>query len=645
MHSRLGLIACVSLILMSCFGPKTKLPEAGDFSFFKNPDSNRACLESNLSQWQLSGEFLHKLLRCASNRNADGGETLPASLRLLEEFDANKMQAVLNFVLLPDPKAHSHEARYPYLLALSTVMDRGLTQARQDGLELSSSRLLDLQDFLKEFDPSRSKKLLTLWSQSGHLDQILAELGLFLETLEHDSLSALSHELLAGKSLGPHLLALGSAAFEAEELMSSLDAAMSVRPLQSLTKGDQSKLLDQWRQPRSQDAPLESLSKLTAEPSPATSFAAEMSRFSQSLQETDIRGFSQFLLSFWNAYRNLPEADRIYMGDRLVRSLDEGLGQQQNPMQWLLSIANDLSRMPASDLNSISDTLGRLLEPANDPTLDTLRSKIWSSQMQEALQELLVKGGPVPGCQDFVSPGLQNISRDDFTESYAILRAMNQPQAGCQNQAPLKRAIETWSNFSIGRPCPATDAQCLELKERERDKDLSQSYWTAAAADINPELLQKLLKDSLVKARSMLEDDAFAWRNLGLARVALQPSAIDELLQSLQENNLRSVEDLAKWEGQLLQNPKWRDRLQSDPIEKLLALRISSLSSLSQEFHDLVPLKGATLDKASNQRAARIFAGIYNEGPLEAAVRSRLSTRAPDVLLRDPQLAWPEEIG
>ncbi len=633
----------VSTGLIGCTSKKQDLSRGEGFAFFKNPESNEACVNTNLSQWELSGAFLHKMLTCASNRSRDGGETLPATQNLLAELSAEKMQKLVDFALMPDETATTHEERYPYLLAIASILDRGLTEGQKQGLNLATERLDQLQPFLLSLDPSRMQEQLTLWSQSGRLNDLLAELGVFIESLEKDSLSAMTREVLEGQNFGPRFLKVSHAVLLQDPLMQSVDAALSAQPLQVPDSESQARMLNSWRQPQSPDAaaPLPAVS-VTA--GTTTTFAKHLDQFTQTLSDAEIEKLSRFMISFWNSYRGLDAGERSFISRRLAAGLEQSLDQQKNPARWLLAVAQDLSSMPASDLNGISDTLGRLLEPSNDPSLDTLRAKLWSSRMMEQMQDLLTQGGPVPGCSALTIPGLKDVSSTDFAPTYEILRTLNTPQAACDGQVPLTMVLETWSKVAVGRPC--ADAQCLELTAKPNDSDLTASYWADAYVEPDPKVLQDLIRSVLQESRQLLERDRYYLKNIGVANRAVDPGTMDRLLESFRKAAPQSLRELALWEKSLMQDASLQTMLTADPIEKLLGLKLERLSSQSQQFHDLVPVGTRDIDKTTNQRAARVFAGVYNQGPLEQALRYKLpaTLEGSEDILQDASFQWPEDV-
>jgi hypothetical protein len=628
---------------ISCTNKKQDLSRGEGFAFFKNPESNEACLNTNLSQWELSGDFLHKMLSCASNRSRDGGETLPATKNLLAELSADKMQKLVDFALMPDETAATHEERYPYLLALASILDRGLTEGEKQGLNLATERLDQLQPFLLSLDPSRMQEQLTLWSQSGRLNDLLTELGVFVSALEKDSLSAMTREVLEGRNFGPRFLNVSTAVLQQNALMNSVDAALSAQPLQVPDAASQARMLEAFRQPQSPDAAA-SLPSLTLTAGSTTTFAKHLDQFTQTLSDAEIEKLSRFMISFWNAYRGLDSGERSFISKRLAQSLEQSLDQQQNPARWLLAVAQDLSSMPASDLNSISETLGRLLEPSNDPSLDTLRAKLWSSRIMEQMTDLLANGGAVPGCSALTIPALKDLSSTDFAPTYEILRTLNTPQAACDGQVPMTLALESWSKVAVGRAC--TDANCLELTAKPNDTDLTASYWADPYAEPEPKVLQDLMRTVLQESKQLLQRDRYYLKNIGVANRAVDPTIMDRLLDLWQKAEPKSLRDVAVWESGVMQDAELQKLFAADPIEKLLSLKLERLSSLSQQFHDLLPAGTKDIDKVTNQRAARVFAGVYNQGPLEQALRYKLpaTLEGQDDILQDASFQWPEDV-
>ncbi|MDQ3232052.1 MAG: hypothetical protein M3Q07_09550, partial [Pseudobdellovibrionaceae bacterium] len=644
MHcKKAAVVVLLATGLANCTGKKRELSQGEGFAFFKNPDSNQACVNTNLSQWELSGTFLHKMLSCASNRSSDGGETLPAMHRLLADLSAEKMQKLIDFALMPNETATTHEERYPYLLAMAGVLDRGLTQGQKQGLNLATERLEHLQPFLLSLDPSRMQKQLSLWSQSGRLESLLAELGVFVQSLEQDSLSAMTREVLEGQNFGPHFIKVSTAVLGQDELMGSLDAALSGQPLVAPDAESQARMLQDWRQPQSVDGPARVIATKAGTSAPTT-FAQHLDEFNRTLSDAEIQRLSRFLISFWNSYRSLGGEERSSISRRLAGSLEQGLDQQKNTAQWFMAVAQDLSTMPASDLTSISETLGRLLEPSNDPSLDTLRAKLWSSLMMEQMIQLLTQGGPVPGCSAMTIPGIKDLSATDFAPTYDVLRSLNTPQAACEGLVPLTAMLESLSNVTVGRPC--TQESCLELTSKPNDPDQTASYWSDSFVEPDAKILNELVRTILLESKHYLERDRYYLRNIGVANRAVDPALMDQLLERWQKAAPQSLRDMAVWEQSLMQDESLQTLLVSDPIEKLLSLKLERLSSLSQQFHELVPAGTQDVDKTTNQRVARVFAGVYNQGPLEQALRYKLpaTLEGSEDILNDASFNWPADV-
>lgn len=616
-----------SLFAFACSKQQNLNLDQDNFGFFKSSEAREACLSANLSQWELTGAFLHKLLRCASNRSEDGGETLPATQQLLSELRPDQMQRVINFLLLTDPKGSTHEERYPYLVAFTTLLDRGLTAGEAQGLNLSGERLVDLQSFLLSFNPARTQKLLTHWSQSGRLDRLMADLGRFLEGLEDDNLEALTHELLAGRTLRSEFLAISRELLEDEALMAAIERSLEGQATLIYTPEQAERVRTEWRQPMAPDEALQ-------DPAPDTNTlgptpAQRLQSVAQDLGPEDVHKLSRMLLSLWEAFRGLsPEAQQS-LQDRLTQGLEGTLDQHGSPSRWFLAVLQDLQALKASDLNTLTAAFKRLVTEDNDPTLDTLRAKIGANRLMDQTSELLLRGGPVPGCSSLTIEGLArggSHETDAYGLWYNTLRVLTEANTACEGRAPLLAALENWSGVTISDDCNGATSDRLCVQKRSRSDELIRSYWSSPYQEAPIEQILRLVESSLAELRHQSTLDPYTLKNYGLAHVRFEASGIDAIWKKIRAAAPKNIHELANLDLALARDPDFRGRLAPDFLEIMLASKVEKLGSIASQFQDLVPeTESEQRDETLNKRAMRTLAGLYTGGPFEEALRTKTS--------------------
>ncbi len=620
------LLSLVSLIFLgsACTSRKQDLPKA-DFGFFKSPEASEACVSTNLSQWSLSGEFLDKLLRCASNKSVDGPSSLDHSLQWLDALGPVKLQKLVDFLLTEDTNATDHAGRYPYLLAFSTLLDRGLLAGQKQGLELTQERLGDLQGFLLALPPERSKTLLTQWSQSGELNRLLQELGFFLNALADNSLEVLVTEGLQGQTLREPFFALGREVLGQDNLMLALDKSLKAQSTGVLSSAERLKLFQQWRQaslPSQANAYLSSQTT-SAGPTPA----AHLADFTASLNDTEIKGISEFLLSFWNAYRSQEKYAQISLNTRLVDSLEHALDQQKNPALWSLALLSDLRSLPVQELDEISAALERLISDVEgarsswDSTLDTLRAKIGSQKLSDALAQKIATGGAIASCPGLSAPVLVDETLD-AKRFVTVLQWWSQIQPACQNLSPLAALSKDVLEVEISEDCASSTSSkpCLPQSKLARPQQ-AQAWQKIAAEDFA--MTSRLLELGFAEQRRWLSYDPYSLRQQGLAYDAMRLDQFDALWQKWKATSASSLKDLAAFDLSLSKDPQYQSLLAPDFCEQILNLQIERLGSLAGQFYDLVP--EVDCDRSLTQRATRTFAGLYNRGPWESALREKMS--------------------
>ncbi|MBC7532690.1 MAG: hypothetical protein H7318_14040 [Oligoflexus sp.] len=603
-------LLCVSCFLSSCWGKQKASKNTPNFGFFKTSDAEQACVSTNVSQWELNAKFLHNFLSCASNKSVDGKETLSGIQNLLAKLDEAKMQKLLDFVLTVDPKGATHEERYPYLLAATTLLDRGLVDGKVAGLNLAGERLGRLQDFLVSLDATKTKDILSTWSRSGHLAEILNEFGAFVDQLEDNSLESATHELLSGSKLKPEFLYLARRLLKEDLLFTNLSEILAKKSAQVLSPPEQLKLLAPYRESLTA-SDTQALQNVKPAVKTETTALAEFSKLHEQYTPTELQGLSSFLLSYWKSYQNLGEDERVSLDARFADSMNSILGQQAHSAKWMLALLRDASQLKAKDLDSSTIALDQLLLEGANLSLEAIRFKSGASKLMYQLQLLLTHGGKVPGCSFFDKPALSGEA--EFKDLSLAINNLSRPQSDCGGRVPLVAAIESITGAAITTGC-VDQLVCLE---ENSPLATSQELWNQGDAD--PVLTKKLTLEAIAQLRQLTTEDPYTLYNLQLALDRIDLSLLDDLQKRLSNSTDWSLEGLAQLDDGL--SHEYAGRLQNDFIEKLLTYRIETLASQTFQFADLAPETVDQIDASLEARSSRIFAGLYTDGPAESLMR------------------------
>lgn len=603
--------------LASCFSKADEPLENEGFDVFKGTEAKKACLSSNLSQWEFTGSFVHKLLRCAARQDDAGSTTMPALQTLLGSLDEGKLQILIDFLLTVDPEGTTHEEQHPYLLALASLTDRGLIDAKGRGLNLREERLDDLQPFLLEFDSQRSQAILGLWSRNGRLPAILNELGRFIESLETDSLEAWSHEILAGSTFKNDLLPVTQTLLSKESILLLVERSIRAQAALSLSEEARDQVRERFRDPLTADD-IQPEAVAPERASPVDSPVQRLVTFQKERTADELQSMADVAVSIWESYSLLSDEERRSLDPRLVSAAESLLDQQVAPLRWGLSLASDTLDLKAADFTKASKAMDQLLLEGGNIALEAIRAKAGASRLAADLRTMLLQGAAIPGC-----PAIHaDLRSNDFADLARELGRLSSPQAACGGQAPLLLAIQSFTRTSIQKECAADASNCIPEKQAQAALE----YWSEAYATPDSALLKSLVLRALDETQKRLEADRYYLYDLGLARSSVSKEAFARLKESVANQANWTVEGLAAFDSRLNDADDYRTWLLPDFLEGLLTDKIERLSSLSHQFADL--------GKGSEQHSARIFAGLYSDGPMEALMRQKLAD--PNLLNRLP---------
>ncbi|MFW7381904.1 MAG: hypothetical protein ACOH5I_24065 [Oligoflexus sp.] len=623
----------LSLNLFSCQRQEQEFPHA-DFQAKKTEQARAACDDTQLiREMSLSGHFVYKLVLCSSNQSSSGEESMDDIVRLVKKLGPDQMDRFTSFLLRPRPSGNSPEETYPYLTAMSYLLERGTDG---DSLSLTAERFGPLQNFLLAIDPTRAIELLMDWKRSGELNEILEEISQFLDMQEPGALSALTNEILTGKVWGASFLANSLDILRHDPLMYELEALLKPELGRSLADSSQVKVcFDEWL--NRQDGQIadercqpQTLAEDTEQVLGASRFASGMADLSEEERENLIATG----LAFLDHFSTINSEERYDFSLRLMQSLEEFWQHNRENSRYLAALLDLILSSQAQDFAEVRQAAATLLEPNYDPTLNKLRAKIGESMLQEQLEDLLVKGGDIPGCEGLQLAGLAS-SDASFASLANALQEFLSPHPACSNIPPLLAAASTGMNAFFHTDCNGVNSSlpCIPFENPP-----SELFQAGLAITENPALQGRFLHGTLRQIRTELQLDPYYLQSQNLAVGAIAPEIFDVLIKQAKRQEAWTAADLVELDQWLSTQKKLQELLIADFLERLLSLEAERLAAMGQQFQQLIP-EIPVSDFRSEFKAARVFAGLYPGGPYEWQMKHDLQSIVTSFDILPPALA------
>ena len=567
---------------------------------------------------ELSGEYIFKTLNCASNQSDSQQETLSHFLAATKQMGPEGIQALIDFLLSPAPAGLTREESYPFLTVLNVLLERG-TRANDGSISLVDERLGTLQTFLLELNINRSLNLVNQWQASGQLEAMLKTFGLFLNEIESGHVGTLSHELLVGETLKPHLLDLSLELFAKRSLMVNIEDLMTPVPSLALLSSEQKNLgtqcLEAWVDtvPNSESTSCIAVSEnITSSKAPQTG-AERFDSFVKSIGDDQVEKLVDGLFLAFREYQSMASEERSLVNENIAKLVDDSISIQDNPAQLLLSLLYNLDNSSAADLELLTNAVEQLLEPKFDIPLNKLRSKMGISKLVDHSQELILNGGPIPGCDQVSLPGLKGLAKTaSSSEFHKAFSKYLSPMEACSYMPPLAAAMAHELEVSLSFDCSSNSSEKRCIAVDPKHYGLMNSEFWQGDFESSPKLTQTLAVDTISEAIEQLKLDPYYLWNLNLSNGAIKDfTELNNLRQSLlgYPEGL-SAEAIAVIDNEIATS---NGTLSRDFLERLIALKVKDLASTAEQFTGLLPIEDSF---DADNKAARVFAGLYSNGPM-----------------------------
>ena len=627
------LLVSAMLFTGGCGPSRSQWPQTPDQ---KSKLAQDSCADTNLLvDAELSGSFLYKLTRCSSNQTGESQETLADVIALMDKVSIDGLDAFFDFLLQARPGGNQPEEVYPYLTIFNTVMSRGIEGEVVQDLNLYNQRYDSLQVFLTALDPERSLELIDQWQSSGRLNELLEEMHAFLSALDEGTISAFTAEMLAGTTIKPALLNTTLAVLHELDFMQatedyltptdSLDWTRIEAPVRAACQAN-------WMNPRlsgQQEASAtdcmdsEQIQAVTANAATRNGLD-RIDELQASLGSERLSKLASLMTNLLTRFGHVEAEQRLDLALRVHDTLQRYLQQNPRNITYLVSLLDYLQTTSAKDLDLLSQAAERLLDPLLSPTLNKFRAKIGASKLISQMEDWLLSGGATPGCPAFQFVGFAQAFAGDsprLEETAELLNQLLRPQDQCFEQPPLSVAMFATLGIFVSPDCSSSNKpdhlQCVNFTLQAAPQALTEGFYQG----IDSQSLKGLLSESLDEHIAALEQNPYALYSAGLAFDKVSPDILANMKQRIASYDSLTVSDIAAWDIEIHHDPDLAETLHSDFFERLLHRKIKRLAATAAQFNNILPTLEDD-DPRIEMKAAKIFAGTYTNGPLEAQLRS-----------------------
>ncbi|SMF76610.1 hypothetical protein [Pseudobacteriovorax antillogorgiicola] len=623
---RWGSILTVFSLLTAC-GRSSSSTEHDTWDDQKPSSAQLACSEiSILGDLELSGNYVYNILHCASNQSSSGTSSLPGILNAIDKLSPDGIQSLIDLLLLPNPEGQDREEVYPFLTVLSVAFDRGMNDQERD-LYLAEERLYDLQNLLLGTNLNRSLELFERWSHQGQLRPLLETFGVFLSDIQDGRLGALSQELLQGHAIRPHLLPVTIEILRKRNLWRLIESQLTPKNTIPLTAPHQKEImkscLETWADtnPASEDENCLESSDIQLIPNDQiTTGLDHWESYLEATGDTSLRAVIGSLFQIISYIQGLPPKERLDSTRKLLQISDDFLSTQGQPIKNLVAFLYQLNESSAADFKSSAEAAKKLLEPAFDPTLNKLRAKAGTSILTDYGIQLVRQGGVIPGCNDLTLPSLEE-KFSSFDEAQELLGSYFRPHLSCGYLPPMVAAMGHKMGVQLSFDCSSSSAEpmCIQLPLDAYTKLYAPELTFRSDSEEDPKLTQALVVETLAETINELQRDPYYLWNWNLSSGPVYDvKRLEGLVgwSQSQQGGIYAI-DIMKIDQQLEKEGLLFSR---DFLERLLAIKVKKLASIGEQFYHLMP-DGETM--AADNRASRVFAGLYTDGPMIQVYRDR----------------------
>lgn len=629
---------CFILFISIGCGKTQKLKE--NLPEIKTPQALAACEELKIPRdIAFNGKFLFNLSHCVSNKTKTGEESLPGTIGLLDAMGVAGLDKLTTLLLLnPKPANLNGRTEYPYLRTFLTLAERGSVVDGVLSPDLYHERFELMQLLSEKLNPYWGLNLVLELNENGRLEKFLNILSpLLLDGIDTQSMFAMVNQTLINPKMKDITVSIVDQIFLNDGIYSPLKKLITLQPTYSLPQKVQEKCLAIWLDPLPKGATDNCFQGEDLVGSGQTETANDrFERALNKLSDEDILNVSRLVSDISNDLITMDSKERLAVLKKLSNGSRGVINIQEGPLRNLIGFLEffagekgGIQNVKVSDLDDIMAGLKESIDETGSDAVKALNQKMGASKLHNLLEQLIVNGGTVQGC-NLVLPALKNIDFYDPEKFFKELSVYILPNPNCENGlSPAATFYFDTINRRIGldKECKGPDdnyykESCLDSENLQNiQKKISEIDHSGLieAVEPEPEVLKELLLTTLKEIKVNLEKDPYYLHWLHFAEGKVGSNIIDFVIEkasSLENYNIISV---AQLDLLLSEHVVTRNVLREDFLENILVKKIEDLKTVSNQFQGL--FEGS---KKGNENALRIFSGAYFKGPLEDVLRANL---------------------
>ena len=556
-----------------------------------------------------NGSFLFHFFLCSSQQTNGESSLFPAMTSIVRRMGVGGMDNLADLF-----KVNSSKNRYPLVESFSTILHRGVYENKQLIPGLYSSRFTTLQQLAMKFNPYWMGNLVFDMNRTGHLEKILNELNPLMNTLDNQTLLAFFQSVLTDSSLRESLVEILKEWTEKNRYQSVKDIFSLADFNPSINTDD---CLKEWIDPI-----ISSKRQYCSEVSSDRYNPADLYKtLLENLGEKKIKAMTVFFSSLIKDFLSIPSEERYSVILRLSHAIKGMMTTHDSPWRFLLAWINYFLKQDQEGRYVVSshhadllmETLKKMIEVGEGRITFTVNQKLGRVKLQDDIWNFLWKGGTPKNCL-VTLPGLSQIELKNTDEFFSLIHQYFAPHPQCpQNISPISAHI-----LSLLKDELECQDSCESLTKKMIDH-LFRADWDDLKENrhADPMLSSHLLVSTFMEIKEELKKDTRYLYWLRMANSDVSPSEMDQLIAMVKGKPL-TPENIAHLDFSLNGSVRF-NMFKKDFLENILHWKINRLGLVLEQFTGIME----TTDQA-DLKFQQIIRGLYNEGPLERLIHSRL---------------------
>lgn len=620
-----------------------------DRSDIKTAQSIAACKQLKFPRdLKLNGHLLYYFPQCASNK-VGGGETLQGTVNIVSKIGISGLQSMIDFIFLnPQDKTNSSNS-YPLLKAAMVFIERGTYQEDTGTSQtLMSERFGSLQNFLNNANPYWAMHLLLGLNREGLLEGVLDELDTFTKSYDEQSLFGFVRSVMSDPTLNAAFLNTSLNVFGQKSTYLAYSRLLNIETSSPLTEASKRNCEKSFLDPIRTGAEGLGCEVEVDTTQPSSNGKDRYLTWYKSLEDSERTGIKAFISQLLKNIIQLEDQERLELIRGLMIGLSRAASEHDSPLRHIYGLVQEIQRTDAGQsvysaqaFDLLLKSLQKIIDQSKEAALFSLHAKMGSAKLQNDIENLLINGGAVLGCQGIILAGLKDHPLDNPAQFTSLMTPFLSPNDNCrQGLSPLLAFALTQVQGTIKSPM---ECDLNNVPDKHRPVCIPNQELQKVASEIkavdweqfkqmpqsSSELNKSFLASALEELKQMVAEDTFALYYEDLASGAVSTELLSELQLLIQDQSQLNALRISQLDQELQSESKYSQVLKRDFLEKLILYYTRKQAALSDQFEQLNT-------GTDDHRLFRVMFGLYNSGPIESLIATRLQWQnLPDTLKSD----------